>query len=275
LIERVRIGIDPLDFALPEGVPRSSTIVIAGDAGTGKSVLLTHISKNFMDRGEKVVYLTLDDSPQAILEMYSSFGWDVEKYLNNNLLLIIDAFTFRLRGFKITLKSRGVVREVKPDDLSKLLYVINEVINYNNMRNSGLLIIDSLNELMFRFDLTQVLDFVRSVRAVISKGKGVVSLITLHTSTDSLRELAAHLEYLVDGLIVTRIEPGLQELGIPVKQLMVRKMRGVPTNPLWIPYVIVSDGVRGVDPNKLASLVRSKLQQAIIRVGGKSSGVQG
>jgi len=74
-VERVRTGIEPLDFGIPEGIPRTSTIIIAGAAGTGKSVFLVHIAKNFMERGEKVVYLTLDDSPKAILEMlgYSTF----------------------------------------------------------------------------------------------------------------------------------------------------------------------------------------------------------
>ncbi|HDD26701.1 MAG TPA: AAA family ATPase [Acidilobales archaeon] len=269
-MERVRTGIEPLDFGIPEGIPRTSTIIIAGAAGTGKSVFLVHIAKNFMERGEKVVYLTLDDSPKAILEMFESFGWDVRGYVSKGLLLLIDGFSFRLKGFKVEKRIEGVVREVRPDDLDRLLYVLTEVVDSNGLKNSGLLVIDSLNELMFRFDLTQVLDFVRSVRAVISKGRGVISLITLHTSTESLRELAAHLEYLVDGVIATRIEPDLQELGIPVKQLMVRKMRGAPTNPLWIPYVIVSDGIRGVDPNKLASLIRSKLRQALITTRGSS-----
>jgi len=272
LVEKIRLGIEPLDFGLPEGIPRSSTVVITGSAGTGKSVFLVHISRNLMERGEKAIYLTLDDSPQAIIELYKSFGWDADGYVSKGLLRIIDGFSFRLKRFRIELKSRGVVREVRLDDLDKLLYVINDVIDDSGLRNSGILIIDSLNELMFRFELTQVIDFVRSVRAVVSKGKGLIVLITLHTSTESLKELAAHLEYLVDGVIETRIEPELQELGIPVKQLMVKKMRGVPTNPLWIPYVIVNDGIRGVDPNKLASLVRSKLKQAIIKVkeGGGS-----
>ncbi len=261
---RVKFGIEPLDLGLPEGVPRSSTIVLAGPGGTGKSVITTHIARNFMERGEHVVYLTLDDSPKAVLETFDSFGWDHSKYVSNGKLLIIDGFSFRLKGLRRWGPVPGVVREVTIDDLSKVLYSINEVLDRFSIEGEGVLIVDSLNELMFRFDLTQILDFVRTLRAAVSKVRGVIVLITLHTSTDSLKELAAHLEYLVDGIIVTRIEPELQGIGIPLKQLMVKKMRGAPTNPLWIPYVVSSNGIKGVDPSKLSALIKSKLKQALL-----------
>ncbi len=260
----MKFGIDPLDLGLPEGVPRSSTIVLAGPGGTGKSVITTHIARNFMERGERVIYLTLDDSPKAVLEMFDSFGWRHERYVGSGKLLIIDGFSFRLKGLRRWGSLPGVVREVSMEDLSRVLYVVNEVLEKYGIENEGVLIIDSLNELMFRFDLTQILDFVRTLRATVSKGRGVIALITLHTSTSTLRELAAHLEYLVDGIIVTRIEPELQGIGIPLKQLMVKKMRGAPTNPLWIPYVVSSEGIKGVDPSKLSALIRSKLKQAIL-----------
>ena len=157
----------------------------------------------------------------------------------------------------------GVVKEVRPDDPDKVLYAINEVLESKGYEGRGCVIIDSLNELMFKLDVTQVLEFVKSVRAIISKGRGATVFLTLHTTTDALAELRAHLEYLVDGVIETRIEQNLQEIGIPLKQLMVKKMRGVPTNPLWIPYVIVSDGIKLVDQSKLAALVKAKLKEAI------------
>jgi len=270
VVERVGLGIDPLDLALPEGVLRSSTVAIIGSAGTGKSVIVANIAYNFLRRGEEVVYVTLDDSPEALIEMLKSFNWEVDEFLSKGLLTIIDGFSFRLGGLRRRVE--GVVKEVDLSDLSRVLYVMNEVLEERGVSGRGLVVVDSINELMFRFELTQILEFVRSVRAVISKGRKVLTLVTLHTTTDSLRELAAHLEYLIDGVVDTRIEPSLQEIGIPLKQLMVRKMRGVPTNPLWIPYVITPEGIRAVDQSKLAALIKSRLKEAITIKGARGSG---
>ena len=80
-IGKIRTGIEPLDFGVPEGILRSSTIVISGPAGTGKSVLVAHFAKNMLERGEPVVYLTLDDDPRAVIELFSNFKWDVDGYI--------------------------------------------------------------------------------------------------------------------------------------------------------------------------------------------------
>ncbi|MCD6084550.1 MAG: hypothetical protein J7J20_03305 [Desulfurococcales archaeon] len=252
---------------MPEGIMRSSTIIISGPAGTGKSVILTHVAHSFLSRGEEVVYVTFDDSPEALLELFRSFKWDPVKYVDQGLLKIVDGFSFRLGSLRKPIK--GVVKEVRPEDPSRTLYTINELLEEHKIENRGCVIIDSLNELMFKLDITQVLEFVKSVRAIVSKGRAIATFFTLHTTTDALMELRAHLEYLVDGLIETRIEPNLQEMGIPLKQLMVKKMRGVPTNPLWMPYVIISEGIRLVDQSKLAALVKARLKEAI---GGLQQG---
>jgi hypothetical protein len=39
-------------------------------------------------------------------------------------------------------------------------------------------------------------------------------------------------------------------------------MRGVPTNPVWVPYVISDKGVAAVDPQKLAAVLQERLKEA-------------
>jgi len=68
--------------------------------------------------------------------------------------------------------------------------LINSIVDLiNDIDNKGLVIIDSLNELMFSFDLRGILDFVRTLRAIIAKSKNIVTLATLHVTTDALVEL--------------------------------------------------------------------------------------
>ncbi len=252
--------IEPVDYALPKGFPKRAAVALTGAPGTGKSVIAANIAWNVLRKGGKVTYLNMDDSPDALIELFQNFGWDVDKYVSNGSFKIVDCFSFRLGRLKREFK--GVSRTMRLDDLNALLYVLNEEVPPADGNVVSLVVVDSINELMFRFEMIQVLEFIKSLRATVCKGLGATALMILHTSTDVLRELAAHLEYLVDGMIYTRIEPNLMELGIPLKQLLVKKMRGLPTNPLWISYAIVDDGVHAVDPAKLATLVQSRLREA-------------
>jgi KaiC/GvpD/RAD55 family RecA-like ATPase len=260
-LERIKLGVEPLDFGAPSGFPRKSLILISGDAGTGKSVIVNQITNNLLMKGEPAVYVTLDDDPTAVIDAFRSFGWSVDEFIEKGLLKFIDGFSFRLGSLKKQIK--GVVREIVPDDTKKMIYVINEVIEESKMVNKGILILDSINELMFQLDVSSVIDFVKTLRAAVPKARGVITIITLHTTAEALNQLKNHLEYLVDGVIDTRLDPNLQELGIPLKQLNVKKLRGAPTNPLWIPYVIVDDGIRPVDQHKLSSLIKAKLREAV------------
>ncbi len=258
-IPSFKTGIPPLDYALPEGLPKGATVVITGEPGSGKTVLVSNMAWNVLRGGGSVVYVNFDDSPDAIIELFESFNWNIKEYISKGVFGIIDCFTFRLGALKG--KYEGVIGYEDLSDTDALIHDIHTSVRKAS-EDIKLVIIDSINELMFRLEMTQVLEVVKKIRALISKGLGATVIVTLHISTDSLQELAAHLEYLVDGFIVTRFEPNMRELGIPLKQLMVRKMRGLPTNSFWIPYVITGQGVTSVDPKKLAILVQQKLKEA-------------
>ncbi|MEM3832158.1 MAG: RAD55 family ATPase [Thermoprotei archaeon] len=259
--EKIKSNIAPVDLGAPEGIPRNSLILLSGNAGTGKTVLLCHLAMNFMLNNEPIIYVTLDDDSLSVVKVFESFGWNLSEYIDKGLFKLIDGFSFRLGAFKQQNLYHFAVKEVRPDNTLSIINAILEL--SDNVNNKGLVILDSLNELMFTLDVRGILDFVRTLRAVVSKGKNIVTLVTLHVTTDALVELKNNLEYLVDGIIDTRIDPNLQELGIPIKQMMVKKLRGAPTNPVWIPYVILNDGVHLVDQHKLAALVKSKVKEAL------------
>ncbi len=234
-------------------------MVFAGEPGSGKTVLVSNISWNVLKSGGSVTYVNMDDSPDAILELFTSFGWDVRKYIEGGDFGIIDCFTFRLG--RMRREYEGVINYESLEDMDAVIHDIYETVSKSG-RDVKLVVLDSLNELMFRFELGRVLETVKTLRALISKGLGATLILTLHATTESLNELAAHLEYLVDGFVLTRVEPNMREMGIPLKQLMVRKMRGLPTNSFWIPYVITDEGVMPVDPTKLALLIKQKMKEA-------------
>ena len=86
--ERIPTGIEELDNMLGDkGYFRGSSILASGTAGTGKSSLAAHFSDAACNRGEKVLYFSLEESPAQIIRNMHSIGIDLEPWIKKGLLL--------------------------------------------------------------------------------------------------------------------------------------------------------------------------------------------
>lgn len=259
--ETIRTGIIPIDIGAPEGILRNSFILISGDAGSGKSVITYYVTKTFIEMKEPVIYLALDDDPLAIMDSFKLLNIDLKLISESGLFKFIDGFSWRLGPMRRS--HELVAKEVRTEDPQNIIKAITDLISEMNISSRGVLIMDSINELTFTLDIRGIINFIKIVRAVTSKARRILTLATLHTTTNDSIELKRNLEYLVDGVIDIGLDPNLQQLGIPIKQLMVKKMRGVPTTPIWIPYVLAKDGIKLVDQQKLATLLKARIKEAI------------
>jgi len=248
LIERVKLGVDVLNYILPEGVPRNSLILIEGSGGSGKSIITMHIAREFISRGEEVLFVELDDDPETLVDNLSSLGVDPLKLREENKLFAIDGYSFRIKG-KARKRCPIVVEEINPQNIDALISRIINVIDGAGIMNRGLLILDSLNEVMAYSEASKVGELVRELRANIAKARGIVTIVVLHTSTEDTRVFANALDYVVDGVIeaetVTQTPMGI-ELPIPLRQIMVKKMKGVSHRTGWTLFTIDKEGVKPV-----------------------------
>lgn len=64
--ERIKTGIEELNPVLGGGVVPGSLVLIGGEPGIGKSTLLLQISRNFVTQGEKVFYVSGEESLEQI-----------------------------------------------------------------------------------------------------------------------------------------------------------------------------------------------------------------
>ena len=81
-IERIKTGIPGLDELIEGGFPKGDTILIAGKAGTGKSILATQfIYKGVTEYNDPwpVVFVTLEEPPHLIKMNMLRFGIDLDK----------------------------------------------------------------------------------------------------------------------------------------------------------------------------------------------------
>ena len=79
-------GFDSL-FA-EKGIPKGSSVLIAGGPGTGKSTLCRQICFNLVSKGKKCMYVSFEESKERIMKSMKNFGWNVENYVETGNLLI-------------------------------------------------------------------------------------------------------------------------------------------------------------------------------------------
>lgn len=87
--ERISTGVPRLDTMLGGGVYRGTSVLLSGTAGSGKSSLSAHFAQASCDRGEKVLYLSFEESPQQIIRNMRSIGLDLQKSVDAGLLKYI------------------------------------------------------------------------------------------------------------------------------------------------------------------------------------------
>lgn len=88
---KILSGVEKLDSMLGGGYNRSSCILIAGEPGTGKTLLSASFVKTVCDIGERVLYLSFEESPQALIKNIKSAGIDLDSYKSSGLLKLIGA----------------------------------------------------------------------------------------------------------------------------------------------------------------------------------------
>ena len=85
--ERISSGVPRLDTMLNgKGYYRGSSILVSGTAGTGKSSLAAHISQAACERGERVIYFALEESPDQIIRNMQSIGINYEQWQKKGLI---------------------------------------------------------------------------------------------------------------------------------------------------------------------------------------------
>lgn len=75
--ERLSSGVERLDGLLGGGFFKGSSVLIAGEPGTGKSILASSFVREACQRGEKVLYVTFEESEDALVKNVASAGIDL------------------------------------------------------------------------------------------------------------------------------------------------------------------------------------------------------
>jgi len=251
---RVKTGIKPLDILIPKGVPLNSFIVISGEGGTGKSVMLQELAIRFLRRKYMVIYASIDDSPESVIMNMKSLGWDVEKYLFlKKTLVFIDCFSYRIRRTALTPGYSILVED--PRSIRNITDALVSVTDRTYGRK--MLIIDSLTEIISFVEPITAIETVKNWRAYFSKARDMPVFASIHFGIKAFEEIEQIIDYTVDGIIDLRFDPYIMQQGMLVKQMRVRKLKGAPHIARWTYFDIRRGGLRVVSKEDVMKMLAS------------------
>lgn len=238
----IETGLKAIDMLFPQGFPRGSFILISGEAGTGKTILAYSIAKAYLRRNEYCIFVTLDEPPSIIEEnvLLSSGQNSLRK------LTIIDCFSFRSKS-TLYLRESDVKYSTKviyvsnPRDIKTLQRIIYVTAKSFSTPSKGLIVVDSLTELISLCDANSFVEFVKMLRSLFAREMGVTVIGTLTFGIKLLEGLDDLLDYVADIIIDMRYEPEYMRQGLLIRQLRIRKARGCPHDTRWLTFN-VEDG---------------------------------
>lgn len=110
--ERAPTGIAGLDEMLGGGLPRSSSTVVQGATGTGKTLLGIQFLLEGARRGEPGIHFTLEETADQLRGIAQGFGWDLQEAERRGLLSFHYASPVELSTDAFLDRARQLVEEV-------------------------------------------------------------------------------------------------------------------------------------------------------------------
>lgn len=86
---RCRTGIARLDDLLGDGIPRGSSVLVAGVAGTGKTMLSLEFVYRGAAMGEKGIVFSFEETVERLRASAQGLGWDLDRELERGMIEIV------------------------------------------------------------------------------------------------------------------------------------------------------------------------------------------
>jgi circadian clock protein KaiC len=244
---RAPTGIAGLDAMLGGGLPRGSVSLVRGGPGAGKTTLAMQFLMAGLQRGEKGLYLSLEESADEIAANAARHGWPVPKALAEGSLAI---HVFALTRAKDYLKTQGAdeswvltiegagrtsgyAGEFRAEALGALAQrLVREM-------GASRLVFDSVTMFTSQFERRvdlhmETLDLVRSLMRA-----GCTALMTAHVEPGDA-SAAAPEAYLAHGVIDLHC---LRQGARVAQAIRVHKMRGIGHDREARAYRITDAGI--------------------------------
>jgi len=244
--EKFKTGVPGLDEMLEGGLIPGRTYVVSGASGTGKSTLAMQFLLEGTKKGERVMYVSLDEPPNEVRQNMRSFGWDIGR------VLVFDATPDILSYDKTPVRDVSTERKVEyfadtsdeirktsersPVDMS--ISTLQEMLRQEmKVRRYTRVVIDSLTSLRYFYIRTSeenasLISFLRVLADL-----GVTCMVTVQLPEIAKVDVEAHM---ARGEI--RLHKWFDGRGL-MRGVTIEKYRGSPHDNRLRPMKITDDGI--------------------------------
>jgi len=228
-IKRISTGIASLDGLIGGGFKSNSVNLVAGGAGSGKSIFAMQFIIEGIKKGEPGVYITFEEKKEKAYEDMLSFGWDLEKYEKSGKFVFL---------------------EYTPEQVKKILTegggIVEAIIEKTKARR---IVIDSITSfaLLYEDELTKK-EAALALFELIDKWNCTGILTSQDESRDG-HTITAAMEFEVDSIIILY---HVKKKGLRVRALEIVKMRGTDIPEKTISMDITSKGIT-TNPKKVVA----------------------
>jgi circadian clock protein KaiC len=224
--ERVSTGVEGLDWMLGgKGFFRTSSILLSGTAGTGKSSFAAHFAKAASDRGERCLYFAFEESPSQIQRNMQSVGLNLEPGIRKGLLRILAS-----RPTSTGLEGHLARIHRDSEDFKPSIVVVDPITNLVSVGDTQAV----------KSMLTRLIDYL--------KMENITALFTNLTVKGMIEETSIGISSLMDTWILLReMDVYLRDVSgdAPERQraVQVLKSRGMSHSRKLEPFEITDDGI--------------------------------
>jgi len=225
-------GIPGLDGLFEEGIPKGSTILMAGGAGSGKTILCLQILNHHASQGEKCLYMSFEESKERLEQHMNDFGWDPKELERKGNLMI-----YRFSPFDITRSVDALLMKAK----GELLIDVDPVILPKNFK-PDFVVVDSLTAIASAFtgkeDSYRI--YIEQLFLFFEKIGATAFMVTETKQIPTIFSQTGVEEFLADGVIVLY---AIKKGNIRENAIEVLKLRGAGHRKKIVAMQITKEGV--------------------------------
>lgn len=218
-MRRVSTGNPAIDEILEGGFESGKTYLLAGEAGTGKTIFSLQYLIYGAKSNEPGIYVTIDERPEMLVRDVRNFGWDLQPLIETRKLAVLPVrryFTSKMWGREMDTIVNNIIEELD-----------------KRRREIGAkrLVIDPIAPLVTTYsnEVAWVREYIRSLIFSIEEKLGVTTVITSEVPTgENMMSRYGVEEFLTSGVIIL----SLSRVGNSIiRTMFIRKMRWTAVNP--------------------------------------------
>lgn len=219
-MKRIPTGISGLDELIEGGFPETSSILVSGGSGTGKSIFcLEYLYNGAKEHDQPGIYITMEEGPHNLWWNMQRFHWD--------LLPLEKANKLKIYKFEPSLDMKNDVENQ-----------VRRIVDKAKAMNAKRMVIDSITAFSFWIDDLSKIRY--AVYILVEELRKIDCTTILTCETDGRKNQVSRFgveEFLVDGVVQLLYIP-------PHRSMFIRKMRGTNHDKRVHPVEINDDGLQ-------------------------------